>query len=85
LILGGDMTGKAVVPSIHQGGKKYRVTLLERTFQRKPSILSADGDLHSPIHVTELIPGSLQLPTNLFSRLASQRQGRRLEHKKECP
>jgi Icc-related predicted phosphoesterase len=33
LILGGDMTGKAVVPFVHQGGKKYRVTLLEQVFE----------------------------------------------------
>lgn len=32
LILGGDMTGKAVVPFIHQGGSNYRVTLLEQVF-----------------------------------------------------
>jgi len=32
LILGGDMTGKAVVPFIHQGGKNYTVTLLEQEF-----------------------------------------------------
>jgi hypothetical protein len=32
LILGGDMTGKAVVPFLHQGGKSYRVTLLEQVF-----------------------------------------------------
>src|SRR5690349_12787993 len=32
LILGGDMTGKAVVPFIHQGGKNYHVTLLEQPF-----------------------------------------------------
>jgi len=32
LILGGDMTGKAVIPFIHQGGKNYRVTLLEQEF-----------------------------------------------------
>ena len=32
LILGGDMTGKAVVPFIHLDGKKYRVTLLEQVF-----------------------------------------------------
>jgi Icc-related predicted phosphoesterase len=32
LILGGDMTGKAVVPFIHQGGTNYRVTLLEQVF-----------------------------------------------------
>jgi len=33
LILGGDMTGKAVVPFIHQGGSNYKVTLLEQVFQ----------------------------------------------------
>jgi Icc-related predicted phosphoesterase len=32
LILGGDMTGKAIVPLIHQGGHNYRVTLLEQVF-----------------------------------------------------
>ena len=32
LILGGDMTGKAVVPFIHRGGKNYSVTLLEQEF-----------------------------------------------------
>ncbi len=32
LILGGDMTGKAVVPFVHQGGKNYKVTLLEQDF-----------------------------------------------------
>ena len=32
LILGGDMTGKAVVPFIHQGGRSYKVTLLEQEF-----------------------------------------------------
>ncbi|GAB1471110.1 metallophosphoesterase [Chloroflexota bacterium] len=32
LILGGDMTGKAVVPFIHQGGSNYRVTLLEQVY-----------------------------------------------------
>jgi Icc-related predicted phosphoesterase len=32
LILGGDMTGKAVVPIIHQSGDNYKVTLLEQEF-----------------------------------------------------
>ena len=32
LILGGDMTGKAVVPFVHQGGKNYQVALLEQEF-----------------------------------------------------
>ena len=30
IILGGDMTGKAIVPLIAQGGGKYKVTLLEQ-------------------------------------------------------
>ena len=33
LILGGDMTGKAVVPFVHQGGSHYKVTLLQQDFQ----------------------------------------------------
>lgn len=33
LILGGDMTGKAVVPFVHQGGSNYRVTLLEQVYE----------------------------------------------------
>ena len=32
LVLGGDMTGKAVVPFIHQGGDHYRITLLEQVY-----------------------------------------------------
>jgi len=32
LILGGDMTGKAVVPVVHQDGSNYKVTLLEQEF-----------------------------------------------------
>ncbi len=32
LILGGDMTGKAVVPVIHQGGNTYKTILLEQEF-----------------------------------------------------
>jgi Icc-related predicted phosphoesterase len=30
LILGGDMTGKAIVPIIHQGGETYKAVLLEQ-------------------------------------------------------
>ena len=30
IILGGDMTGKAIVPIIHQGGDRYRAVLLEQ-------------------------------------------------------
>ena len=40
LILGGDMTGKAVVPFIHEGGKNYRTTLLEQAFD-----ISTDDEL----------------------------------------
>lgn len=32
LILGGDMTGKAVVPVVHQGGSNYKTVLLEQEF-----------------------------------------------------
>jgi uncharacterized protein len=32
LILGGDMTGKAVVPVVHQGGANYKTILLEQEF-----------------------------------------------------
>ncbi len=44
LILGGDMTGKAVVPFLHLGGKKYRVTLLEQVFD-----ISSDDELQDLI------------------------------------
>lgn len=44
LILGGDMTGKAIVPIIHQGGKNYRVTLLEQGFD-----ISNDSELQDMI------------------------------------
>ena len=32
LILGGDMTGKAIVPFVHLGGGTYKVTLLQQEF-----------------------------------------------------
>ncbi len=32
LILGGDMTGKAIVPIIHQGGSKWKCILLQQDF-----------------------------------------------------
>lgn len=35
LILGGDMTGKAVVPVVHQGGDTHRTVLLEQEFITK--------------------------------------------------
>lgn len=40
IILGGDMTGKAVVPIIHQGGDTYKAVLLEQEF-----ILHGDDEL----------------------------------------
>ena len=40
LILGGDMTGKAVIPFIHQGGDHYKVTLLEQEYE-----ISTDEEL----------------------------------------
>ena len=42
LILGGDMTGKAVIPFIHQGGKNYRITLLEQVFDVTDEVELAD-------------------------------------------
>jgi Icc-related predicted phosphoesterase len=33
IILGGDMTGKAIVPIVHQGGDYYIATLLEQKFE----------------------------------------------------
>lgn len=44
LVLGGDMTGKAVVPFIHEGGKNYRITLLEQAFE-----ITNDGELQDMI------------------------------------
>ena len=44
LILGGDMTGKAVVPFVHQGGKNYTVTLLEQEFN-----ITSDEELQDMI------------------------------------
>ena len=44
LILGGDMTGKAIVPIIHKGGINYRVTLLEQGFE-----ISNDSELQDMI------------------------------------
>jgi len=40
LVLGGDMTGKAIVPIISQGGDKYKVTLLEQE-----TMLSGDEEV----------------------------------------
>ena len=44
LILGGDMTGKAVVPVVHQGGSNYKITLLEQEFP-----ITNDTELHDMI------------------------------------
>ena len=32
IVLGGDMTGKAIVPIIHLGGENYKAVLLEQEF-----------------------------------------------------
>jgi Icc-related predicted phosphoesterase len=40
LILGGDMTGKAIIPIIAQGGGQYKVTLLDQD-----TILESQGDV----------------------------------------
>jgi len=40
IILGGDMTGKAIVPIIHQGGDSYKAVLLEQE-----SILHGEGEV----------------------------------------
>jgi Icc-related predicted phosphoesterase len=44
LILGGDMTGKAIIPIIAQGGDKYKVTLLEQE-----TMLCGDEELKSMV------------------------------------
>jgi hypothetical protein len=44
LILGGDMTGKAIVPIVKLGGDKYKATLLEQNFE-----LNGDDELQAMI------------------------------------
>jgi Icc-related predicted phosphoesterase len=44
LVLGGDMTGKAIVPIISQGGDKYKVTLLEQE-----TILNGTDELNNMV------------------------------------
>ena len=44
LILGGDMTGKAVIPIVHQGGDNYKVTLLEQEFE-----ITSDAEMQDMI------------------------------------
>jgi len=44
LILGGDVTGKAVVPFVHQGGQNYRMSLLGQEFE-----ISNDDELQDLI------------------------------------
>src|SRR5512138_1626825 len=44
LILGGDMTGKAIIPLIAQGGGKYKVTLLDQE-----SILDGQEELQKMV------------------------------------
>ena len=44
LILGGDMTGKAVVPVVYQGGDTYKTVLLEQEF-----VTTSENDLKDVI------------------------------------
>jgi uncharacterized protein len=44
LVLGGDMTGKAIIPIIAQGGNKYKVTLLEQE-----TILNSEEEVKSMV------------------------------------
>lgn len=44
IILGGDMTGKAIVPIIHQGGNTYKVVLLQQE-----SILEGEEQLEEMV------------------------------------
>ena len=46
LILGGDMTGKAVVPIVAQGGGKYKVSLLEQE-----SILEGEEEVQEMVRI----------------------------------
>ena len=73
LILGGDMTGKAVVPFVHQGGKNYRITLLEQVFETKDEEKLTDLVKHerspgyypfvgTPENIAEFIPENLTTP-----------------------
>lgn len=44
IILGGDMTGKAIVPIIHQGGETYKVVLLQQE-----SVLQGEEQLNEMV------------------------------------
>jgi len=46
IILGGDMTGKAIVPIIAQGGDRYKVTLLEQE-----SILEGQDEVDNMVRI----------------------------------
>ena len=48
LILGGDMTGKAIIPIIAQGGDKYKVTLLEQE-----TMLSGDEEVKKMVNAIQ--------------------------------
>lgn len=45
LIMGGDLTGKAIIPIIAQGGGKYKVTLLEQE-----TILENDDEVNNMVN-----------------------------------
>ena len=48
LVLGGDMTGKAIVPIIAQGGEEYKVTLLEQV-----SMLHGKGEVDKMVQTIQ--------------------------------
>lgn len=48
LILGGDMTGKAIVPIIAQGNSRYKVTLLDQE-----TILEGQGDVDKMVQTIQ--------------------------------
>ena len=73
IILGGDMTGKGIVPFLHQGGKNYRTTLLEQVFETKDEEKLTDLVKHErspgyypfvviPENIAEFIPENLTTP-----------------------
>ena len=48
IILGGDMTGKAIVPIVAQGGDRYKVTLLEQE-----TILHGQDEVNEMVHIIQ--------------------------------
>ena len=56
IILGGDMTGKAIIPIVAQGGGKYKVTLLDQE-----NLLTSQEEVDQDGH-HDPKPGILPLP-----------------------